>query len=380
MKLVHTSDWHLGKNVNDFDLTEDQRFWLNGFCEMLDEEKPDAVLVSGDLYDRSIPSVQAVQLLNETFSKIVGERKIPVLAISGNHDSPVRLSFGTDFFQKNGLYLKTQLTDAMEHITLSDEYGDVNFYFLPYIESVLLKQRLSLPANSTLNDAFQRYMQENLKSIDPAARNVLLAHGFFSKTSAKTDSEIFSDSETNIGACDLMDANVLAEFFDYTALGHLHAPQRVAENVRYSGSMLKYSDSEVTQKKGVLIVNLKEKGNLSVQLRPLPVRRDMRNVSGSMEELLQYAPSQDYAFITICESQTVLNAAEKLRSVFPNLMGIQYAKQAKKTFGVTRDFRQRTPEDLFADFYKYVMSESMNERQQEKIKEIIRRVGEEEPK
>ena len=376
MKILHTSDWHIGKVVNDFSLIEDQAFFLDGLCAHISKEKPDVVLISGDLYDRSIPPTEAVKLLDKTITKIVCENKTKVFAISGNHDSPTRLSFGTSLLEKQGLVIKTEHKKEMEKVTLRDEFGKVNFYFLPFVESVFLKREFEDETFSSLNDAFNRYIEYNAQKIDKTSRNVLLAHGFFSlldKEKAIKNS-IFS-CETSVGACDLINAKLLSETFDYTALGHLHAPQKVAENLRYCGSILKYSDAETSQNKSVTIIELNEKNNTKIYTVKIPTLRDMRRVVGTFKEISQNKKSDDYIFATITDENYVMDASNKLRNVYPNLMGINFTcleKEGKLNDVSVQTLREKSTKDLFADFYKSIMPSQMNKEQEQIMDEIIK--------
>ncbi len=376
MKILHTSDWHIGKVVNDFSLIEDQRFFLDSLCALILDEKPDVMLISGDLYDRSIPPTDAVKLLDETLTKIVCELKTPVFAISGNHDSPTRLSFCTSLLEKQGLVIKGEHKKEMEKITLSDNFGEVNFYFLPFVESVYLKRDFENETFSSLNDVFNRYIEYNSKNIDKSSRNILLAHGFFSLLSKEKamENSIFSSSETSVGACDLINADLISKTFDYTALGHLHSPQQVAQNVRYSGSILKYSDSETTQNKSVTIIELNEKNNIKIKTVSLPPLRDMRRVIGTFEEISNSPKTKDYIFAVITDENYIMDASNKLRNIFPNLMGIRFTcLEKEKTLSevTVETIREKSTEQLFKDFYKSIMPSQMNTSQEKIINKII---------
>ncbi len=376
MKILHTSDWHIGKVVNDFSLIEDQKFFLDSLCALISEEKPDVLLISGDLYDRSIPPTDAVKLLDETLTKIIFDLKTPVFAISGNHDSSARLSFGTSLFEKQGLVIKTAHQKEMEKITLSDEFGKVNFYFFPFTESVYLKRDFEGETFNSLNDVFKRYIEYNAEKINQTERNVLLAHGFFSLLSKEKamQESIFSSSETSVGACDLINADILSKTFDYTALGHLHAPQKVSDNVRYCGSILKYSDSETTQNKSVTMLQLNEKGSINIKTITLPALRDMRRITGTFEEISKSSKTEDYIFAVITDENYVIDASSKLRNIFPNLMGLRFTcleKEATLNEVTAEKIRQKTTNELFSDFYKSIMPCEMNEAQEKIMNRII---------
>ena len=376
MRMVHTSDWHIGKIVNGFSMLPDQRYILERLTEYLAQTRPDVLLVSGDLYDRSIPPAEAVTLLDEVLFRITNELQIPVIAISGNHDSPQRLAFASRLYARSGLYLEGIYHKEVRKITLKDEFGPVNFFCLPYIEPALV--RVDLPGRNlkTQDSAFRAVIEQNLGRIDRSERNVLLAHGFFSYLK-NIDAVELSGSEVSIGGSDLIDAKT-AEIFDYVALGHLHRPQNVGiGSIRYSGAPLKYSASEASGKKSVVVVQLREKGNLKTLLHELDPLHDMRVLTGSFEQLLAGPTTQDYIFAQVTDDSLIPNAMERLRAVYPNAMGLRMAGREREYALdnlASASLEQRSTEDLFSDFYRSIKDEDISARRRELVAEVVRQV------
>lgn len=353
MKFIHTSDWHIGRTMNDFSLLEDQRFLLQGLEALLEEERPDALVIAGDLYDRSVPPADAVELLSGFLNRVAGERGIPVLAIGGNHDSPQRLAFGAPLMRRSGLYLEGIYQKDIARVSLQDSFGPVFFYLLPYLEPAIVRADFPEASVKTYDDAFRTVIEHNLPAIDFSARNVLVAHGFFSLLK-DPDPIARSESEVSLGGSDLIDAHHM-EPFDYAALGHIHRPQWVKEpSIRYCGSLYKYSVSECGSQKSVTVVELKEKGNLSVATRSLPVLRDLRVLEGDFDTLLGAQPEEgcreDYVFARLSDRMLIPGAMARLRTVYPNILGLSLTSQGSGA-ALAQDFRTKSPEQLFDDFY-----------------------------
>ena len=252
MKLLHTSDWHIGRSLFEFSLLEDQQEIFRQIASIIEREQVDAVLISGDLYDRSMPSAQAVSLLDEMFTTLISRYHLPILAISGNHDSARRVAYGSRLFEQSGLYLAGGFSMQMKKVTLQDAFGPVNFFLLPYFIPQQVRIALEDSSIRTASEAFEKLIDQNREQIDPNERNVLLAHGFFmrqnhSSSAKKEQPELpqCSGSETSVGTSDLTDLACCDELFDYVGLGHLHGAQSAgSERMRYSGSPLKYSVDE----------------------------------------------------------------------------------------------------------------------------------------
>lgn len=375
MKIVHTSDWHLGKSLNDYSLLEDQRFFLRQFVREMEEIRPHVILIAGDIYDRSVPPAEAVTLFHEVLTELVERLKIPVIATAGNHDSGQRLSFAGSLLAKSRLYLLGKTEASPAPILLEDEYGEVSFYPLPYCDLYDLKPLFPEDSPKSDRDAFELYARQLCKEVDFSRRNVLSAHGFFTLSGSLTQSD-----GTTVGGSETLSLSPLAQF-DYIALGHIHS-QRVAglPNARYSGSPLKYSVDEANQKKGYLLVELGRKGELSVTSRPITPLRDLRVLTGSFSELMN-APAEapdDYVFVSLTDKQPVLDAASRLKGIYKNLLGIQFPNYESQFLSPTRrgeSIRKATLPELFREFFTASTGEELCEEQQEMIEKIAKSLG-----
>ncbi len=383
MKIIHTGDWHIGKIVNEFHMTLDQEYILEQFIEMVRQEKPDAVVIAGDIYDRSVAPVDAVELLDRVFTKIVIDLKTPILAVAGNHDSPERLGFGCQILRNKGLYIEGIFKKELLKVVISDEYGPVNFYLLPYADPAFVRDVYDDGNIHSHDDAFKAVMERISLQINGEERNVLITHGF---VRGIEDIEL-SDSERplSIGGTDYIDVEHF-KGFHYTALGHLHGPQKVGnEKIRYSGSLMKYSFSEVKQKKGITIVNIDNRGNVTTELRTFVPVRDMREIKGQLNKLLDPAVYKntnidDYINVILTDEGELIDPIGKLRAVYKNIMQITRenrqgeGKRTKTEFG--SDYRNKSKIDLFKDFYKHITDVELGEDKlgiiQETIAEIER--------
>lgn len=361
MKFLHLADLHIGKRVNEFSMLEDQKYILKQILKIAEEEKPDGVLIAGDLYDRSVPPGEAVELLDD-FLTDLAQRNTPVFAISGNHDSPERLDFGSRIMSRNGVTIAGSFRGKPEHVALADEYGPVHVWLLPFLKPALAAS--FLPPEQT--DSCENTVRAALGAaeINPHERNVLVAHQFVTANGTQPET---CDSETlSVGGTDQVDASVF-NAFDYTALGHLHGPQRIGRpEIRYAGSPLKYSFSEMHQNKSVTVVKLKEKGNVESHTVPLTPLHEMREIKGPIDALTDpkiAAGNEDYIHATLTDNHAVAGAAERLRAVYPNLMCIDFEAPGTETAQPSRtaasgDVAHRTPQELFEEFYR-----NQNERE-----------------
>ena len=357
MKFFHTADWHLGKLVQGVYMTEDQEFVLNQFIDCIKEEKPDAVVIAGDLYDRAVPPTEAVQLLNNVLDEIVLELKTPVIAIAGNHDSPSRLHFGSRIMNEKGFHIVGQLEKNAPPVILNDEFGEVHFHLVPYSDPSIVRNVLNDDTIKTHDDATMKIIENIQAKMDKNARHVYVGHAFVTPHGESQDNTSESERPLSIGGAEYVNASHF-EPFHYTALGHLHQAHYVQhENIRYAGSLLKYSISEENHKKGYFIVEMDEAGNISAEKRLLTPRRDIRTVEANMDDLLTYPINEDYVFVKLVDEAPVLSAMEKVRSVFPNAMHVE-----RKNFGQVESTeiteRKRRSElsdvELFKAFYKEV--------------------------
>lgn len=323
MKIFHTADWHLGKLVQGVYMTEDQQYILQQFIQAIDDEKPDVIVIAGDLYDRSMPPIEAVNLLNDVLAKIVLEKQIPVLAVAGNHDSAGRLNFGSRLMSDSGLYIKGQFTKDHVPIILNDQYGEVHFHLVPYAEPASIRHIFEDETIRSHQDAMQRIIDHITQDMDASKRHIFVGHAFVTKYGEEEANTSDSERPLSIGGSDCVNA-ALFKPFHYTALGHLHKAHFVLnETIRYAGSPLKYSLSEHLHEKGFLIIELDEHGKSIVTKRKLVPRRNLRVVEGQLEDLLKLPPSDDYVFVRLTDTTTVSSPMERIRSVFPHAMQVE---------------------------------------------------------
>lgn len=381
MKIFHMGDWHIGKLVNGFYMTEDQEYILEELFKVIEKEKPDLLVIAGDLYDRSIPPVQAVELLNKTFEKIVIDLRTPVIAIAGNHDSNERLDFGSSLLRRSGLYIVGNLKINIEKILLEDEFGKVNFYPIPFADAPVVRDLYEDENIKTPNDAMKRIIDEINKDLNEEERNIAIAHGYVTKIREGNFEELVeSDSEKpiSIGGTDFIDGK-LFEKFNYTALGHLHGPQKVGnEKIRYSGSLMKYSFSEVNQKKGINIINLDSEGNVDVSFYKLKPKRDFRIIEGYLEDIINDSTKddlskEDYIKVILRDKGEILDPMSKLRTVYPNVMELVREERLNKQGSERKiaDIREKSTLTLFKDFYKDIVGEECTSEELEIITNIM---------
>ena len=376
MKLIHLSDIHLGKRVNEFSMLEDQAHILKKILAVVDEEKPNGVLIAGDVYDKSVPSTEAVQLFDDFLVRLA-ERKLPVFIISGNHDSPERLSFANRLIDAVGIHLAPVYNGVVEPITLSDEYGPVNVYMLPFIKPAHVRGFFPDTEITSYSDAVAAAIGG--MNIDKTQRNVLITHQFVTGAQ-RSDSE-----ELSVGGTDNIGAEVFCDF-DYVALGHIHGPQNMdSGRIRYCGSPLKYSFSEAAQQKSVTVAELKEKGTLEIHTVPLIPRRDMVELKGSYQQLTlrkfyeNTTYQEDYTHITLTDEEDIPDAVAKLRTVYHNLMKLDYDNTRTRhsaAISGAENVETRSPIDLFAEFYELQNGLPMSAEQTELVASLIEKIWE----
>lgn len=383
MKIFHTGDWHIGKSVNGFYMTEDQEFIMKQLYEEIKKEKPDVVLIAGDLYDRSVPPVQAIELLNRVLDKIVRELKTPIIAIAGNHDSNERIDFASELLRKSGLYIRGNLKKDLRKITLNDEYGPVNFYPIPYADPPIVRDLFGDENIKNHDGAMKKILDSITDNLDKSERNVAIAHGYITYIK-NGDEEIIeleeseSEKPLSIGGTALINANYF-KVFNYTALGHLHGPQKVLDNkIRYSGSPLKYSFSETKQKKGITIVKLNNKGEVEIDFHEFTPRRDFRIITGELKELIKNDVSsldnkEDYIKVVLTDKGEILDPMAKLRSVYPNVMELVRGDRLKvvNKGNVATNVKEKSNLSLFYNFYEDITGEKCSLSDTEVIKKII---------
>lgn len=376
MKLLHLADLHIGKRVNEFSMIEDQRYILTKILNIIDEEKPDAILIAGDVYDKSVPSSEAVEVLDK-FINDIASRKIETFIISGNHDGAERLAFASKLIDTTGIHISPAYNGNVDAKTLNDEYGSVNFYMLPFIKPINVKQIFKLEENISYSEAVKIAIEK--MNIDKSQRNVLLSHQFV------TGAEECDSEDLSVGGTEGVSASVY-EDFDYVALGHIHGPQRVSrDTIRYSGTPLKYSFSEVNHKKSVTIVNIEEKGNVTVSTIPLNAKRDLVELKGKYDELMDKSfydkmNLDDYYHITLTDENDVVDAIFKLGKIYKNIMKLDYDNARTQSIGkltAVNDVEHKQPIELIDDFYKNQNGLDMDENQVSYINSIIEKIWEE---
>ena len=370
MKLIHLSDLHIGKRVNEISMLEDQEHVLLQILQIIDVEKPDAVLIAGDVYDKSVPSAEAVTLFDDFLCRLA-KRNIPTLIISGNHDSPERLAFGNRLMEGAGIYLSPVYSGSITPLTLADRYGTVNFWLLPFIKPAHVKRFYPDAGIESYTDAVRVAIEK--MGVDTAQRNVLLTHQFV------TGAATCESEEISVGGSDNVDASVF-EGFDYVALGHIHGPQNIGSNrVRYCGTPLKYSFSEANHYKSVTVVELGDKGEVELHTVPLTPLHDMRVIRGSFAEVTDRAfyrdtATDDYLQVILTDEEDIPEAIGKLRVVYPNIMKLTYDNTRTRTNQLidgAEDVEQKSPLQLFAELYEQQNNQPMSEEQSRFTQDLI---------
>ena len=377
MKLIHLSDLHLGKRVNEYSMLEDQEYILKKILGLIDVEAPDGVLIAGDIYDKSVPSAEAVQLFDD-FLYQLARRKLQVFLISGNHDSPERLSFGSRIMDAGGIHIAPVYNGSITPLSLQDAYGTVKLYLLPFLKPIHVR-RFCEEEITSYTDALRAVISR--MGIDPMERNVLLTHQFVTGAT-RSESE-----ELSVGGTDNVDASVFAPF-DYVALGHLHSPQNCgSEQIRYCGTPLKYSFSEAKDTKSVTVLELKEKGNLQLRTVPLTPLHDLVELRGSYAELTlksfyeNTTWQEDYTHITLTDEEDIPDGIGKLRVIYHRLMKLDYDNTRTRTrreLSGEAEIESKSPLELFSDFYALQNNQPMSAEQSDFMETLIEQIWEEE--
>lgn len=385
MKFLHISDLHIGKSVNEFSMIKDQEYILEQIIDTVRKENVDGVIIAGDVYDRSIPTAEAVSVLDQFLTKLLLEKtdskSKEVFLISGNHDSPERIGFAEKLLGDKGLHIAGVITKEVKKITREDEYGKVNLYLLPFatpkaMKYVLEKEDLEADYNSCI-----REFTEQMK-INPLERNILITHHF---VVGNGETPMLSDSETflSVGGTEQVDGS-LWKAFDYVALGHIHRPQKVGrKTIRYAGSPLKYSFSEAYHEKSMTLVELKEKGQISIKEIPFMPLHDMRVLKGKLsdltqEEIVQAGNPEDYMQIILTDTEELFEPMEQLRTVYPNIMQLVLEKNIREGESLqlaSVKTAKRTTKELFEEFYEIVTEQKLSENQMETVEQIIEEIG-----
>lgn len=377
---MHLADLHLGKRVNGFSMMEDQEYILNRILEIMEEEQPDGLLIAGDVYDKTIPPAEAVRRMDD-FLTAVAEKHVPVFLISGNHDSAERVAFGHQLMQGSGIWISPVYDGTIRHHTLGDRWGEVNIYLIPFLRPSVVRSFFPDVEIEDYTDALRTIIED--LQVDTSRRNVVLAHQFV--TAAGALPETCDSEQLSVGGLDRVDGSVFSPF-DYTALGHLHGPQRVgSETIRYAGSPLKYSFSELHQKKSVTVAELRAKGETEIRQIPLQPRREMIELRGTFEEILAEArkkgePQTDYYHMILTDETDVVDALSRLREYYPNIMLLDYDNRrtrSQKEVEQLDRVEERTPGELFAALYEQQNGQEMDSDRKEYLDGLIREIWEE---
>ena len=375
MKFIHLSDLHIGKRVNEVSMLDDQAYILTQIIRIIDGERPDAVVISGDVYDKSVPPAEAVTLFDDFLCRLA-RRGLPVLIISGNHDSPERLAFGGRLMEGAGVHLAPVYSGTVEPVTLTDDFGDVHFWLLPFVKPAHVRRYFPDEGIESYTDALRTAIGH--MNVDFTARNVLVTHQFV------TGAATCESEEVSIGGSDNVDGAVF-DGFDYVALGHLHGPQNVGcSRIRYCGTPLKYSFSEAEHYKSVTVVELGEKGNLQLHTVPLTPRHDLRRLRGTFAQLTDrdfYSGTavDDYLHIILTDEEDVAEAVGRLRTIYPNLMHLSYDNTRTRTdrmVDAAKDMKNKTPLELFEELYQLQNNQPMSQVQRAFVQELMESIEE----
>ena len=376
LKFIHLSDLHIGRRVNEYSMLEDQEYILGKIINIIDGERPDGVFIAGDVYDKSIPSAEAVQLFDDFLTRLA-KRNTAVFIISGNHDSPERVAFGGRLMNKSGIYISPVYDGKIEPVVMEDEYGKVNIYMLPYIKPAHVRTVFGDDDTViTYTDALRRAIDE--LDVNTEERNIMITHQFVIGAE-RTESE-----EKSVGGIDNVDVSVF-DRFDYTALGHLHRPQNCgSEKVRYCGTPLKYSLSEVNDEKSVTVVELTDK--LNIKTIPLKPKRDMREIRGMFNVIVSHdfydgtTYQEDYVYVKLTDEDEIPNAMGQLRTVYKHIMEIKYDNERMRSdteIDAAQIIEKKQPAEYFAEFYEGINGKPMSDIQRKFVDELIERVKEE---
>jgi len=382
MKFMHLSDLHIGKSVNSFSMLEEQKHAFRQITGYIEAEGPAAVVIAGDVYDRAVPSVEAVRAFDDMLTELAGTGTA-VMVISGNHDSAERLSYASRLLMEKQLYICGSYDGSIRKVTLADEHGDVHFWLLPFLKPSAVRGALDDADVESYDDAVAKAL--GTAGIDWAERNVLVSHQFYTKpgvTPVRSESEL-----SPVGGLDAVDAGHIGRF-DYVALGHLHGRQSVGvDNIRYCGSPVKYSFSEWRHEKSANIVELGQKGSCSVKALPLAPIHDMREIKGELsvlisDEVANLADKEDYLSVILTDEEEIIDPLGKLRSVYPNIMGLDFENSrtsidAGAISTTAEKVRRLSPFDLFSEFFLEVQGSTMSPEQADTVRELLEEEGEE---
>lgn len=377
MKLIHISDLHIGKRVNEFPMLEDQKYILRQILAIADAQQADGIMIAGDIYDKPVPSAEAVQVF-DWFLTELADRKKQVYVVSGNHDSAERIAFGAQLMSGRGVFVSPVYRGDTAKFTMTDSYGELCLYLLPFVKPAVVRhalQEMSDMEETPMPESYHEAVKLAVArmNVDTTKRNILIAHQFVTGA-GRCDSE-----EVSVGGLDNVDADVFDDF-DYVALGHIHSPQSLKrETVRYCGTPLKYSFSEAAQEKSVTVVEFREKGNIALSTVPLVPLHDLRKIRGTYLEVTaksfyQDTDTQDYVQITLTDEEDIPDGLQKLRVIYPNLMRLEYDNSRTRHSRVVEraeEIEQKTELELFAEFYEMQNNQPMSEEQSAFVTRLI---------
>lgn len=377
MKFIHLSDLHLGKRVNEFSMLEDQEFILTKIINIIDDQRPDGIIIAGDVYDKSVPSSEAVELFDDFLVRL-SKYDLKVFVISGNHDSAERIAFGGRLMDKSGIYMSPVYNGKIAPVSMTDNFGEINVYMLPFIKPTNVRRFFPDNEITSYTDAVK--VAVDAMNIDTSKRNILITHQFVTGA-LRTESE-----DITVGGSDNVDASVFADF-DYVALGHIHRSQKCGGNeyIRYSGTPLKYSFSEANDNKSVTVVEMNAKGDIALDFIPLIPKRDMVEIKGTYDELTlksfweNTSYNEDYMHITLTDEDDIPDVLTKLRVIYKNIMKLDYDNKRTRTaneINGTENVKEKTPFEHFSEFYELQNGQPLNEEQTVFIANIIEQIWE----
>lgn len=374
MRFVHTSDLHIGKTVHGFSMTDDQSYILDQIANIAEKEKADGIIIAGDVYDKGVPTEDAVHEFDRFLSRAADI--CPVYIVAGNHDSAERLSFGRDLLMRNGVHITDTYSGKMEKITIEDQFGPLNIYLLPYIKPSLVRPYFKDETVTTPDKAMQLTLDAS--DVDPNARNLLVCHQFIVGKGIELSTTDSEDAKPIVGGIDCISAELLKPF-DYVALGHIHRAQSAGrDTIRYCGSPLKYSESEAYDSKSVTVVDMEEKGKVGLRTVPLIPKKDLRLLKGTIEEILspealKQGNRDDYVIVTLKENPK--NAIERIREIYPFVMHLNF--ESDGTSGLSdsdisiEDIRKMDPIDLFEQFFEKMNGRKLTSEETAIVESII---------
>ena len=378
MKFIHLGDLHIGKRVNDFLMLNDQEYVLEQIINIIKEENIDGVLIAGDVYDKQVPALEAINLF-DNFLTLIANMNVKVFIISGNHDSAERLSFAGRLIEKSGVYIAPMFEGNVIKHTVKDEYGNIDIYMMPYVKPIHVKKYYPDSEIDNYNDALKCVMES--VEVDENNRNIIIAHQFV------TGATVCESEELSIGGLENIDASIFDKF-DYVALGHIHGAQKVQrDTLRYSGTPLKYSFSEINHKKSVTIVDIKDKKDskvdISINLKELKPLHDMRKIKGTYDEITlkdNYinTDTRDYLHIVLTDEEDIPDAIGKLRAIYPNIMKLEYDNSRTRSnnkIDVINDIEEKSPLELFKELYELQNNQEVSEEQENYLMDIFESIG-----